>query len=174
MANHLLNDSNVRIDPATENKQDTIVTALGKSVATPESVIYDGEGVTATDLQVNQAACALLNTASHEAEIISVGENNVLDLWITNAAKSETVTLSLREHSAAAPALANLIRAIAVATGADQAQTVDRSCVGLDTGTVHYCKTPVRVAVTPGSFIVLAAIEDITGPAYCRYQLRTA
>ena len=156
---------------ASEAKQDAIIAAIAKSVLSPTSVLYNGNGTTGDELQDTQAACALLATADHVAEVISVGENNVLELWVTDATAAEVITLSVREYSAVTPTLATLIQAVAVATGADQVQTVDRSCVGLATGTVHYAKQPVRVAVTPGSYITMAIIENITGAAYCRYQL---
>jgi len=149
----------------------SIATAVQAATAARTSTLYTGNGTTGKELQDNQAATALLETADHVAEVISVGSKNVLDLQIINATATETITLSVREYSAATPTLATLIRVHAVATGADQAQTVDRSCVGLVTGTAYYAKTPVRVTVTPGAYVVLAIIENITGLAYARYQL---
>ena len=146
---------------------------LTAAVAPAGSIVYNGDGVAGNNLQKNQTAGALLATAGHVAEVISVGAHNILELFLTNAVADETVTLSVREYSAATPTLATLIRAMAVATGADQAQTVDRSCVGLVAGTAHYAKTPIRIAVTPHTYITLAIIENITGPAFCRYQLKS-
>lgn len=156
---------------ASEAKQDSILAGVEAPVASGTWETYTGNGTTGTELQDNQAACALLATEDHVAEVISVGKNNFLDVWVNNATAAETITLSVREYSAATPTLATMAPAMAVPTGADQAQTVDRSCVGLVAGTAHYAKTPVRIAVTPGSYIVLAIIENITGPAYAKYRL---
>jgi len=160
--------------PVTEASGAAIKTAVEKPTASSTSVLYTGNGTTGNELQDNQAACALLETADHVAAVISVGANNILEAFVTNATAAETITVSVREYSAATPTLATMIRAIPVSLGSDQAQTVDRSCVGLGAGTVHYAKTPVRIAVTPNSYITLAIIENITGLAYCRYQLKGA
>ena len=176
----LVNAAETEINPATEDKQDDIKTALQlltNPLESSTSTLYVGNGTTGNELQDNQAACALLATADHVAAVISVGANNILEVFVQNASNDTTdaaLTLSVREYSAATPTLATMIRAIAVSTGAMQTQTVDRSNVGLTTGTVHYPKTPIRLAVTPNTYITLAIIENITGLAYCRYQLKSA
>ena len=170
MAQHVLDDSNVRINPATENKQDTIVTALGKSVTASTSVLYDG-GDTGNALRDTIAT----STEPASAAVISAGTNNILEIFLTNTTTAETVTLNVGEYSAATPTIATLIRNIPVAMGSDQARTVDRACVGLTTGTEHYCKSPVRIAITPGSYIQLSIQEALAaGTCYCRYQLKGA
>ncbi len=162
MAQHLLSDGNVRINPATED-------TLAKAITAATSVLYDGGG-TSNALRDTIGTSALPSGAA----VISVGTNSILEVFLTDATAAETITLNVAEYSAASPTIATLIRNVPVSMGADQARTVDRACVGLTTGTEHYCKTPVRVSVTPGSYIELSVQENITGSAYCRYMLKGA
>lgn len=130
------------------------------------SVLYNGGG-TANALGVNKTT----STPVSGAATIDVGSNNFLEVFVVNTTAAETITLSIAEYSAATPSKATLIREISVPLGSDLARTVDSACVALVTGTEMYAKTPVRIKVTPGSYVNLCVIENITGPAYARYQL---
>lgn len=147
------------ISPATE-------TTLSKATTARTSVLYNGGG-TANALQEPTTTSAIPTNSA----VIAVGTNNVLELCLFDATAAETVTVSLAEYSAASPTIATLIRQVSVPTGSDLARTVDRACVGLTTGTEIYAKAPVRITVTPGSYVVLSVLENITGAAYVRYQL---
>lgn len=132
------------------------------------STLYNGGG-TANAMQDTIATSALPTGAA----VIDCDGSNALDIEMFNATATEAFTLMVSEYSAATPTIATLIRQTPVSfAAADQDRTVDRACVSLTTGTEIYAKSPVRVAVTPGAYVQLSIVENITGANYARYQLR--
>jgi len=132
------------------------------------STLYDGGG-TANALQDTIATSTLPTGAA----VIDCDGSNAIDIEMFNATAAEAFTLMVSEYSASTPTIATLIRQTPVPfTAADQDRTVDRACVSLTTGTEIYAKPPVRVAVTPGAYVQLSIVENITGANYARYQLR--
>jgi hypothetical protein len=134
------------------------------------SVLYNGGANADKRLAMNTTTSGALIS---NAEVISVGNNDLLDVFIQNVTGAETLTLDVIEYSAEVPALANVVRQQEISTGSDLTRLVDRANVGLTTGTNHYAKAPCRVNVLPGSFVVLCIKENATGPIYAHYSLQT-
>lgn len=144
----------------------TVVNALTVK-ATAASVLYDGGADNDNRLYDDKATSALLTGAA----VITVA-GNTLDVQVFDTTATETLTLCVAEFSAATPTVATLIRQQAVSLGADHGRTQDQSCVDLAAETEIYVKTPVSVDVTPGSYVTLCIVENITGPVYARYVQR--
>ncbi len=163
-----LHTPTVPYDPTTGSvvNLQTLVDDAAAPTAARTSVLYNGGGASNALLD-NQATSALPAGAA----TITVGENNLLEVQVFDATATETLTLCVAEYSASTPTPATLIRQVAVSLGSDEGRTVDRACVGLVTGTEIYAKQPARIAVTPGSYINLCIIENVTGAVYARYTL---
>ena len=143
----------------------------GKAAADAASVIYDGGG-TGNDL-VEYATGALLIAALAGMDVIDCDGKNAIDIQLGNSVAAQSCTLLVSEYSAAAPTVATQIRATEIEVGvADCASTVDRVIFGLATGTEIPVKVPIRLAVTPGSFVLISLADDLAGGLwYARYQL---
>jgi len=140
-----------------------------------KSVLYDGggdDGAAANGKALQEGV--VTSAVPLTADVIAVGDNNILELFVANLTAAETVTLNVNEYSAATPSPQTLIRPIPVATGADSACTVEALAFERSTAE-YYAKTPIRIAVTPGTYIMIS-VQDagITGPVFCRYQLKGA
>ena len=163
----------VYTDPHSGSDTQDILSALQyvieRSLTTAgTSTLYNGGGA-ANILQESIATSALPGSA----DVIEVGEHNTLDVMVVAGTAAQTITLTVAEFSTSTPTIATLIRQICVATGSDQTRTVDSACVGVATGTEYYAKQPVSVDVTPGSYVQISVVENITGSARARYVLRT-
>jgi len=154
--------------PNWKGRQD----GAGVVTLNPESItssLYDGGG-TSKALQAKTTGALLVASG---AEVIDVGYNNVIDVWLCNSTASQSCTLRVAEFSAETPTVATQIRDIEVSvTTTDQTATVDRAAFGLTTGTEYAPKAIQSVSVTPGSYVMIALSASSGGTWYARYQLR--
>lgn len=141
---------------------------LVTGVADATSVLYDGGG-TANALQLEANSAAVV---AGGAAVIPVGQHNVIDVQLVNAAAAESATLLVTEYSAAAPTVATQVRQIELSISAtDLVAEVDLQMVGLTTAT-GYAKAPIRVAVSPGHYVMISlAAQSAAGAKYARYEL---
>ena len=141
---------------------------IAAAVVDVASVLYDGGGAD-NALQVEADSAAVI---ADGAAVIDLGAKNTIDIQPVHAAPGESSTLLLTEYSSAIPTVANQIRQVPVVIAAtDQEAEVDLQMVGLATA-VGYAKSPVRVSVTPGAYLMISlAAESAAGAKYCRYQL---
>ena len=130
------------------------------------STLYGGGG-TSNALLTNKTTSAVA-----AATVITVGEYDTLHLMLTNPTASQSVKLIVTAYSASTPSISTQIfeREVVIGT-TDLSATVDRAMVGLTTGTEHYTKPPVAVAVPRGSYVVVASNNSSGGTWYARYYL---
>lgn len=145
------------------------------SIADVASVLYDGagsDGVNNDDL-VEYATAALLIAGLSGMTVIDADGKNALDIYLANSVAAQNGTILVSEYSAGTPTVATQIRSTEISVPViDNASTVDRNMFGLATGTEYPAKAPIRVSVTPGSFILLSLAADLAGGIwYARYQL---
>ncbi len=143
---------------------------LGKSTADVGSFMYDGGPA---DSLVEYATDALLIAASTGMTKIDCDGRNAIDIYLGNTVAAQSGTILVSEYSAATPTVATRIRGTEISIPTtDNASTVDRVIFGLVTGTEIPTKAPIRVAVTPGSLVLISLADDLAGGAwYARYQL---
>lgn len=169
---NLQESSTLRVAPGRLSQNSDVdlaamATDLAKATADAASTLYDG-GDTANALRDTIATSALPAGAA----VIDCDGVNAIDISLFGATATEAATLIVAEYSAATPTIATLTRQTPIPyPTADQDRTVDRACVGLATGVEIYAKSPVRVAVRPGSYVQLSIVQNLTGPHYARYQL---
>lgn len=134
------------------------------------STLYDGGGA-GNALQTLATGATIV--AGGEA-VIPIAEGAIaLDIWLMNSTVSSTCRLQVSEFSAATPTVATMIRKCEYAIGAtDETGTADRAAWGLATGVEYAPKAPMRVKVSPGSYVMLSVASSSGGTWYCRYQLR--
>ena len=138
----------------------------------PESILYDGGGGAGTptgELQVEADSAAVKDGG---ADVIDVGMANAIDIFLVNAAASDSCTLLVTEFSGSTPTVTNQIRQTPVEVGVtDQVVTVDLLMIGGTTAT-GYAKTPVRTSVTPNHYVMISLAAQSAGAVfYARYQL---
>jgi len=127
--------------------------------------VYDGGGASSA-LQVDATAADLV---AGGAEVLHRAGSDVLDVWLMNTTAGQGGTLVVAEFSAATPTVATMIRSTEVTIpAAEQTGTVDQAAFGLTTGTEKNAKDPLRVAVTPGSYILIALAAADGGTFYAR------
>jgi len=147
--------------------------AKGGIIVAQESVIegstlYDGGGA-------NKALQTLTTMATLVAggeDVITVGDANLIEVFLVNSTASSSGSLLVVESNFEIPTVASCIRAVeATISATDQVCTVDRAIIGLTTGTEYAPKIPVRITVTPNSYIMLAMSSSSGGIWYARYTL---
>lgn len=138
-----------------------------QGVAPLVSTVYNGGG-TSNALRESIATSALPTSAV----TIAVGSAKTMKISVYNDTAAQTETLTIVEYSAATPTIATSTHPTSAALGSDIGRTFDRTCLGFGTITEFYVKQPVIVDVTPGSYVQLSIIENITGSAYAIYTLR--
>jgi hypothetical protein len=160
---------------ATSTKQDAVNALLAKSTSDVTSNLYDGagsDGVNNDDL-VEYATAALLIAGLSGMTVIDCDGKNALDIYLGNSVAAQSGTILVSEYSAATPTVATQIRSTEISIPTtDNASTVDRNMFGLVTGTEYPTKAPIRVAVTPGAYVLISLAADLAGGVwYARYQL---
>ena len=134
-----------------------------------QSKLYSGGGGGLNPLQVKNTAALLIAST---AAVIDVGEHNLVDLWLMNTTAAQGGTLLLGEFSNRTPTVANMTRLSQRSIPAsDQTATIDQSVFGLETGTEKAPKEPLRLPVTPNSYLMLALAASAGGVFYARYAM---
>jgi len=132
------------------------------------SILYNGGGGS-NALQTKTTSATLVASG---AAVLPVRDKNLLDLWLMNSTAAQSCTLLIGEFSAATPTVATCVGLTEIPFGtADQTCTVDRAVFGLATGVEYAPKTPIRLNVTPGSYLMIVVSASLGGVWYCRYQL---
>jgi len=153
------------------NANDRTQFALDKITQDITSTLYDGGG-TSNALQVDADTDAIIASG---AAVIDAGGANAIDVWLSNPTATQNATFYVAEFSAATPTAITCIRITEVAIpDTDRTVKIDRANWGLTVATDHYVKMPVRVAITPGSYLMMGAIASEGGTWYARYSLRAS
>jgi len=129
---------------------------------------YDGN---TDDANSTALLTGVTTSADPNTTVITTRAANTLELFVGLTTDANTATLNVVEYSAATPTLATEVRCTEVGTGSDQPRTVDSSAFGQTTGSEYYIKDPLRVPITPGSFIKLTLSDSPTASVFIKYRL---
>ena len=150
----------------TDNEPHMLPKARG--MAGRPSTLYNGGG-TNNALQVDTDTTGIV---AGGAAVIDCQNAHFIEIWLQNATAVQNATLCVSEYSAATPTIATAIKATEYSVpDADLATAFDSASVGLTTGTVHYAKAPITVAVTPSCWAMISLQAAEGGTFYARYIL---
>ena len=150
------------------NATDRVQFALDKITQDITSTLYDGGG-TANALEVDTDTDGIVASG---AAVIDAGGANAIDVWLSNTTVTQNATFYIAEFSASTPTAVTCIRITEVAIpDADRTLLADRANWGLTAATDHYVKLPVRIAITPGSYLMMGMAASEGGTWYARYTM---
>ncbi len=156
------------LETTRRNPQDRTQFALDKITQDIASTLYDGGG-TANALEVDVDTDTIIASG---AAVIDAGGANAIDVWLSNPTATQNATFYIAEFSASTPTATTCIRVTEVTVpDADRTLVIDRANWGLTAATDHYVKLPVRVAITPGSYLMMGMAASEGGTWYARYTL---